>query len=129
MMVVGRSCRVVRVARAPPSGSMNHLLVNLTETQREAVPHRDGPMIVLAGPVSCKTRVITHRIAYLLESGVRPHEILALTFTNKAADEMQRRVAELAPGDRVWISTFHRFGAMLLRRYAKHVGLQPNFTI
>jgi DNA helicase II / ATP-dependent DNA helicase PcrA len=108
---------------------MNHLLESLTEPQREAVTHRDGPMLVLAGPGSGKTRVITHRIAYLLECGVRPSQILALTFTNKAADEMQRRVAELAPGGRVWLSTFHRFGAKLLRRYADYVGLQPNFTI
>jgi DNA helicase-2/ATP-dependent DNA helicase PcrA len=108
---------------------MNHLLDSLTDPQREAVTHRDGPMLVLAGPGSGKTRVITHRIAYLLESGVRASQILALTFTNKAADEMQRRVAELAPGGRVWLSTFHRFGAMLLRRYANHVGLEPNFTI
>jgi DNA helicase-2/ATP-dependent DNA helicase PcrA len=108
---------------------MNHLLESLTEPQREAVTHRDGPMLVLAGPGSGKTRVITHRIAYLLESGVQPSQILALTFTNKAADEMQRRVAELAPGNRIWLSTFHRFGAMLLRRYADYVGLEPNFTI
>jgi DNA helicase-2/ATP-dependent DNA helicase PcrA len=108
---------------------MDHLLESLTEPQREAVTHRDGPMLVLAGPGSGKTRVITHRIAYLLESGVPASQILALTFTNKAADEMQRRVAELAPGRRVWLSTFHRFGAMMLRRYADYVGLQPNFTI
>jgi DNA helicase-2/ATP-dependent DNA helicase PcrA len=108
---------------------MDRLLESLTEPQREAVTHREGPLLVLAGPGSGKTRVITHRIAYLLESGVPASQILALTFTNKAADEMQRRVAELAPGDRVWLSTFHRFGAMLLRRYADYVGLQPNFTI
>src|SRR5262245_62879266 len=108
---------------------MEHLLESLTEPQREAVTHRDGPLLVLAGPGSGKTRVITHRIAYLISSGVSPSQILALTFTNKAADEMQRRVAELAPGNRVLISTFHRFGAMLLRRYAERVGLQPNFTI
>jgi DNA helicase-2/ATP-dependent DNA helicase PcrA len=108
---------------------MHHLLDPLTEPQREAVTHRDGPMLVLAGPGSGKTRVITHRIAYLLESGVPASQILALTFTNKAADEMRRRVAELAPGGRVWLSTFHRFGAMLLRRYANYAGLEPNFTI
>jgi DNA helicase-2/ATP-dependent DNA helicase PcrA len=108
---------------------MDHLLDSLTDPQRDAVTHREGPLLVLAGPGSGKTRVITHRIAYLIESGAAPSQILALTFTNKAADEMQRRVAELAPGNRVWLSTFHRFGAMLLRRYAEHVGLQPNFTI
>ena len=108
---------------------MDPLLASLTEPQREAVTHRDGPLLVLAGPGSGKTRVITHRIAYLLAGGVRPSQILALTFTNKAADEMQRRVAELAPGERVWLSTFHRFGAKLLRQYAEFVGLSPNFTI
>jgi DNA helicase-2/ATP-dependent DNA helicase PcrA len=110
-------------------GYMNHLLESLTEPQRDAVTHRDGPLLVLAGPGSGKTRVIAHRIAYVLESGIRPSQILALTFTNKAADEMQRRVAELAPDRHVWLGTFHRFGAMLLRRYADYVGLQPNFTI
>ena len=116
---------------------MNHLFESLTEPQREAVSHVDGPMLVLAGPGSGKTRVITHRIAYLLENGVPASQILALTFTNKAADEMQRRVHDLVPelrhalsrSDRVWLSTFHRFGAMMLRRYADYVGLQPNFTI
>jgi DNA helicase-2/ATP-dependent DNA helicase PcrA len=108
---------------------LNQLLASLTESQRQAVLHRDGPLLVLAGPGSGKTRVITHRIAHLLETGVPASQILALTFTNKAADEMQRRVAELAPGGRVWLSTFHRFGAKLLRQYAEHVGLEPNFTI
>jgi len=108
---------------------VNPLLAPLTEPQREAVLHRDGPLLVLAGPGSGKTRVITHRIAHLLENGVPASQILALTFTNKAADEMQRRVAELAPGQRVWLSTFHRFGAKILRNYAQLVGLDPNFTI
>ncbi len=109
--------------------AVQHLLETLTDPQREAVTHREGPLLVLAGPGSGKTRVITHRIAHLIESGVPPSQILALTFTNKAAAEMQRRVAELVPGARVWLSTFHRFGAMLLRRYAGYVGLEPNFTI
>ena len=109
--------------------AVEHLLESLTEPQRQAVTHREGPLLVLAGPGSGKTRVITHRIAYLIEGGVPPSQILALTFTNKAADEMQRRVAELSPGSRVWLGTFHRFGAMLLRRYASYVGLEPNFTI
>ncbi len=108
---------------------MDPLLSSLTEPQREAVEHRDGPLLILAGPGSGKTRVVTHRVACLLRGGVPATRILALTFTNKAADEMQRRVAELAPGSRVWISTFHRFGARLLRQYAELVGLQPNFTI
>jgi DNA helicase-2/ATP-dependent DNA helicase PcrA len=109
--------------------AVEHLLESLTEPQRQAVTHREGPLLVLAGPGSGKTRVITHRIACLIESGVPASQILALTFTNKAADEMQRRVAELVPGARVWLSTFHRFGAKLLRQYASYVGLQPNFTI
>src|SRR6478609_91459 len=108
---------------------MEHLLESLTEPQRQAVTHRDGPLLVLAGPGSGKTRVITHRIACLIESGIPASQILALTFTNKAADEMRRRVAELVPGARVWLSTFHRFGAKLLRQYASYVGLQPDFTI
>ena len=73
--------------------------------------------------------MVTHRIAHLLRGGVPASQILALTFTNKAAEEMQRRVAELAPGERVWVSTFHRFGARMLRQYAELVGLSQNFTI
>ena len=85
--------------------------------------------MILAGPGSGKTRVVTHRIAHLLAEGVSDSSILALTFTNKASDEMRRRVGQLAPGHRVWVSTFHRFGAKLLRQYADQVGLDPNYTI
>lgn len=84
---------------------------------------------MLAGPGSGKTRVVTHRIAHLLKQGIAARQILALTFTNKAAEEMRRRVANLAPGQRVWLSTFHRFGASLLRDHADRVGLDQNYTI
>ena len=101
----------------------------LTDAQRVAAEHVDGPLLILAGPGSGKTRVVTHRIAHLLAQGVPPHAVLALTFTNKAADEMAARVQTLAPGQRVWMGTFHRFCARLLRRYAPHVGLSENYTI
>ncbi|MEX2357111.1 MAG: UvrD-helicase domain-containing protein, partial [Pirellulaceae bacterium] len=86
-------------------------------------------MLVLAGPGSGKTRVITHRIAHLIESGVPDSQIVALTFTNKAADEMRLRVQHLVPGAKVWVGTFHRFCARLLRSYGEMLGLQPNYTI
>jgi DNA helicase-2/ATP-dependent DNA helicase PcrA len=105
------------------------LLDSLTPAQREAVEHIDGPLLVLAGPGSGKTRVITHRVANLLHHGVRARQIAALTFTNKAADEMRARVMALAPGEPVWMSTFHRFCSRLLRQYAPLVGLSENFTI
>ncbi len=102
---------------------------DLTPAQREAVEHLDGPLLVVAGPGSGKTRVITRRIGRMVQAGIAPHEILAITFTNKAADEMQRRVAELLPGVKVWVSTFHRFCAHLLRRWASMVGMESNYTI
>lgn len=108
---------------------MDELLENLTPAQQAAVEHIDGPLLILAGPGSGKTRVVTHRIAYLLRHGIPARQILALTFTNKAADEMKSRVERLAPGERVWIGTFHRFCARLLREYASLVGLRENYTI
>jgi DNA helicase II / ATP-dependent DNA helicase PcrA len=102
---------------------------DLTPSQRRAVEQTEGPLLVVAGPGSGKTRVITRRIARIVEQGVSPSNILALTFTNKAAGEMGDRVARLLPGTRVWVSTFHRFCARLLRRRAQAVGLKPNFTI
>ncbi|WP_347245337.1 UvrD-helicase domain-containing protein [Thermogutta sp.] len=105
------------------------LLACLTPAQREAVTHVEGPLLVLAGPGSGKTRVITYRIAYLLRLGIPDASILGLTFTNKAAQEMQSRVQQLVPGSRVWLGTFHRFAAQTLRKYANLVGLESHFTI
>ena len=102
---------------------------DLTVEQWEAVSHKEGPLLVLAGPGSGKTRVITRRIARLIETGVSAHQILAITFTNKASKEMARRVNELLPGSRVEISTFHKFCARVLRRYGSAVGLKQNFSI
>jgi DNA helicase-2/ATP-dependent DNA helicase PcrA len=86
-------------------------------------------MLVLAGPGSGKTRVVTHRIAHLIAEGMRPEEIVALTFTNKAADEMRRRVADLVGPQPVEMGTFHRFAARLLRRHARLVGLTSDYSI
>lgn len=108
---------------------MQVILDNLSLAQREAVTHRDGPLLILAGPGSGKTRVVTHRVAWLLSQGVSASSIVALTFTNKAADEMRTRLERLAPGSNVWIGTFHRFGAQFLRQYASRVGLKENFSI
>jgi DNA helicase II / ATP-dependent DNA helicase PcrA len=106
-----------------------HLLNGLTDPQREAVTHIEGPLLILAGPGSGKTRVVTHRVAWLLANDVPGRQILALTFTNKAADEMARRIEELAETSGAWVGTFHRFAARLLRKYAPLVGLQENYTI
>lgn len=107
----------------------SHLLQGLTRPQAEAVTTTEGPLLILAGPGSGKTRVMTVRLAYLLEKGVAPHNLLGLTFTNKAADEMRRRLGELANHPPVRIGTFHRFCSRLLRTYAHHVGLNENFSI
>ena len=109
--------------------AMTDLLADLNDAQREAVTHTEGPLLILAGPGSGKTRVITRRIANLLQLGIHPANILAITFTNKAAGEMKQRVAQICPGNRVQISTFHAFGARLLRFHAHDIGLDKNFTI
>ena len=102
---------------------------SLNDAQREAVLHVDGPMLTLAGPGSGKTRVVTHRIANLIHQGVSPYEILALTFTNKAASEMKSRVAAIVGQSQVWVGTFHGYCARFLRMHGRHVGLPDNFTI
>ena len=109
--------------------SPGDLLADLTDDQRAAVTHGEGPLLILAGAGSGKTRVITRRVAYLLQQGVRAGNVLAITFTNKAAGEMRQRVESLVPGNRVWVSTFHSLGARLLRQYADRLNIDRNFTI
>ncbi|MBI2704475.1 MAG: DNA helicase PcrA [Actinobacteria bacterium] len=108
------------------------LLDGLNPVQLEAVIHEDGPLLVVAGAGSGKTRVLTHRIAHLIrDSGVSPFEILAITFTNKAADEMKARVAKLVGrvAHRMWVSTFHSACVRILRRDGKAIGYPSSFTI
>jgi DNA helicase-2/ATP-dependent DNA helicase PcrA len=101
----------------------------LTPSQKEAVFHTEGPLLVLAGPGSGKTRVITYRIAALIESGVRPYNICAITFTNKAAEEMRQRAAALGASGGAHISTFHSLCVRILRRYAARAGISASFSI
>ena len=111
---------------------LEHLLSGLNDPQREAVTYGDGPLLILAGAGSGKTRVLTYRIAYLLATGqALPSEILAITFTNKAAGEMRERVERLVGRvSRVmWVMTFHSACARILRADAKRLGYKRAFTI
>ena len=104
----------------------------LNEPQRDAVLHTDGPLLILAGAGSGKTRVLTHRIAYLIEElGVNPWNILAITFTNKAAGEMRQRVDNLVGfgSESIWVSTFHSMCVRILRRFIDRLGYDSRFTI
>ena len=104
----------------------------LNEQQREAVFHTEGPLLILAGAGSGKTRVLTHRIAYLIEEQqVNPWNILAITFTNKAAGEMRKRVDKLVGygSESIWVSTFHSMCVRILRRHIDLLGYDTNFTI
>lgn len=107
------------------------LLKNLNDNQKAAVLHTDGPLLILAGAGSGKTRVITHRIAHLIERGVKPYNIFAVTFTNKAAEEMRNRVIKItgSQGNSVFIKTFHSAAVYILRRFGEDIGLIRNFTI
>ena len=111
---------------------MNDLLSGLNDIQREAALHFEGPLLILAGAGSGKTRVLTHRIAYLIEERqINPYNILALTFTNKAAREMRERVDQIVTfgAQNVWVSTFHSTCVRILRRYIDHLGYDRRFTI
>ena len=114
-----------------PMGPMTYL-DSLNEAQRTAVEALDGPVLVLAGAGTGKTRVLTTRLAHLLHQGrARPYQILAVTFTNKAAREMRNRVEQQIGGavEGLWLGTFHALGARILRRHAEIVGLRQDFTI
>jgi DNA helicase-2/ATP-dependent DNA helicase PcrA len=106
-------------------------LLSLNPVQREAVEHPGGPVLVVAGAGSGKTRVLTHRIAWLIAQGISPYSILAITFTNKAADEMKRRVVSLvgSPAESMWVSTFHSACVRILRREAPRLGVPSSFSI
>ncbi len=107
----------------------DRIFEKLNPQQREAVETLDGPLLILAGAGSGKTRGVTRRIANLIAHGARPWEILAITFTNKAAGEMRRRVEDLCGQSGVWLSTFHSFSARILRREAEALGFTKDFTI
>jgi DNA helicase-2/ATP-dependent DNA helicase PcrA len=106
-------------------------LSGLNPDQYDAVVHRGGPLVVVAGAGSGKTRVLTHRIAHLIDSGVNPMQVLAITFTNKAADEMRHRVIDLVGpgGKQMWVSTFHAACVRILRANADRLGFPRNFSI
>jgi DNA helicase-2/ATP-dependent DNA helicase PcrA len=111
---------------------MEQFLQQLNDSQREAVLYNEGPGLVIAGAGSGKTRVLTYKIAYLLKNGISPYNILALTFTNKAAREMKSRIATIVDEDiarRLWMGTFHSVFSRILRREAGKLGFRPDFTI
>ncbi len=111
---------------------MTDILTGLNDKQQEAVEHFEGPLLILAGAGSGKTRVLTHRIAYLIEEHqINPYQILALTFTNKAANEMRERVDQIVSygAGSVWVSTFHSTCVRILRRFIDHIGYDRSFTI
>ena len=127
-MTVSALASIARVSVASPEA----YLADLNEAQREAVLHTEGPVLVVAGAGSGKTRVLTHRVAHLIGAvGAKPNEILAITFTNKAADEMRTRVYDLMGQSvrGIWVLTFHAACGRILRREAPRLGYKTNFTI
>ena len=133
----GRYCYIIldmpdpAVLTRPPAAAVAYL-AGLNEAQRRAVEAVDGPVLVLAGAGTGKTRVLTTRLAYILGTGrAFPAELLAVTFTNKAAREMRERLEAMIgrAADGVWLGTFHAIASRILRRHAELVGLKSSFTI
>src|SRR3989304_1133427 len=104
-------------------------LEDVTDKQREASTHSDGPLLIVAGAGSGKTRVITRRIGYLMSEGISPYNILAITFTNKAANEMAERVKKFSSHKGMWVSTFHKMCSRILRKDIELLGYSKDFTI
>src|SRR5438132_8890703 len=124
--------REYTLQRAPSATSINiDYATELNEQQFAAVTASPGPLLVIAGAGSGKTRTLTYRVAYLLENGIDPRNILLLTFTNKAARQMLDRVANLLPVDAsgLWGGTFHSIGNRMLRRHRRALGYSSGFTI
>ena len=112
--------------------NVSDILQSLNPVQKEAASCTEGPLLILAGAGSGKTRVLTHRIAYLIEEkGVNPWNIMAITFTNKAAQEMRDRVDRLVEfgAESIWVATFHSSCVRILRRYIDRLGYDNHFTI
>ena len=120
-------CTILKMDHPVPMSYLDQL----NPVQRDAVTTVDGPVIIVAGAGSGKTRVLTYRTAHLLTLGNRPDSVLALTFTNKAAREMKDRIAALVRGEskNIWMGTFHSIFARILRREGEHLGYGRNFTI
>ena len=110
---------------------MQDILKGLNDKQHEAVVNTEGPCLVIAGAGSGKTKVLTHKIAYLIERGAKPWDILAITFTNKAANEMKQRIADLV-GEQakdIWMGTFHSICVRILRKFIDRIGFDSSFII
>ena len=128
---MARTYKLNKPAAVNPAGRRIDYASELNPQQCEAVTAGPGPMLVIAGAGSGKTRTLTYRVAYLLENGVLPSNILLLTFTNKAAREMQERVSTLLPDstEGLWGGTFHSIGNKILRRHAEVLGFRRGFSI
>ena len=110
---------------------MTDIFEGLNEEQKKGVLATEGPVLILAGAGSGKTRVLTHRVAYLIQKGISPYNIMAITFTNKAAGEMRERIDNMVEfgSEAIWVATFHSSCVRILRRFADHIGYKTNFVI